>query len=67
MDVSRNEWATARVTAIKSDQKGLARSFYLKIGDRPGTENAKNIVKRPVDNIVLFLESDMFDPHLGVN
>ena len=67
MDVSRNKWATVRVTAIKSDQKGLARSVYLKIGDRPGIENAKNIVKRPVDNVVLFLESDMFDPYLRAN
>ena len=67
MDVLRNKWPTARVTATKSDQKGLARSIYLKIDDRPRIENVKNIVKRPVHNIVLTLKSDMFDPHQGAN
>ena len=57
----------ARVTATKSDQNGLARSVYLKIGDQPGREKAKNIVEQPVDKIVLLLESDVFDPHQGAN
>ena len=52
----------ARVTATKSDQNGLVRSIYLKIGDRPGREKAKNIVERPVDKIVLFLKSDVRSP-----
>ena len=54
-----------RVTATKSDQNGLVRSVYLKIVDRPGREKAKNVVEPPVDKIVLFLKSDMFDPHQG--
>ena len=38
MDVSRNKWPMAKVTASKSDQDGLVRSVYQKIGDRPETE-----------------------------
>ena len=67
MDVSRNKWPMARVTATKSDQNGLVRSVHLKISDQPGRERAKNIVERPVDKIVLFLKSDMFAPHQGAN
>ena len=57
----------AKVTATKSDQNGLGRSIYLKIGDRPEREKAKNIVEQPVDKIVLLLESNVFDPHQGAN
>ena len=57
----------AKVTATKSDQNGLVRSVYLKIGDRPETEKSKIIVERPVDKIVLLLESNVFDPHQGAN
>ena len=67
MDISRNKWPMAKVTATKSDQNGLVRSIYLKIGDRPEREKAKNIVERPVDKIVLLLESNVFDPHQGAN
>ena len=67
MDVSRNKWPMAKVTATKSDQNGLVRSVYLKIGDRPETEKSKNIVERPVDQIVLLLENNVFDPHQGAN
>ena len=35
----------AKVTVTKSDQDGLVRSVYLKIGDRPEREKAKNIVE----------------------
>ena len=57
----------AKVTATKSDQNGLVRSVYLKIGDRTETEKSKIIVERPVDIIVLLLESNVFDPHQGAN
>ena len=67
MDVLRNKWPLAKVTATKSDQNGLVRSVYLKIGDRPETEKSKNIVERPVDKIVLLLENNVFDPHQGAN
>ena len=67
MDVSRNKWPMAKVTATKSDQNGLVRSVYLKIGDQPETEKSKNIVERPVHKIVLLLENSVFDPHQGAN
>ena len=67
MDILRNKWPMAKVTATKSDQNGLVRSVYLKIGDRPETEKSKNIVERPVDKIVLLLENNVFDPHQGAN
>ena len=67
MDVSRNKWPMASVTATKSDQNGLVRSIYLKIGDRLGREKAKNIVERPVDKTALLLKSDVFDPHQGAS
>ena len=66
MDVSRNKWPMAKVTATKSDQNGLVRSVYLKIGDREETEKSK-IVERPVDKIVLLLEKNVFDPQQGAN
>ena len=57
----------ASVTATKSDQNGLVRSIYLKIGDQLGREKAKNIVERPVDKTALLLKSDVFDPHQGAS
>ena len=45
MDVLRNKWPMVKVTATKRDQNGLVRSIYLKIGDRPEREKAKNIVE----------------------
>ena len=45
MDVSRNKWPMASMTATESDQNGLVRSIYLKNGDWPGREKAKNIVE----------------------
>ena len=45
MDVSRNKWPVASMTATESDQNGLVRSIYLKNGDWPGREKAKNIVE----------------------
>ena len=38
MDVLRNKWPMTKVTATKSDQNGLVRSFYRKAGDRPERE-----------------------------
>ena len=67
MDVSRNKWPMASVTATKSDQNGLVRSIYLKNGDWPGREKAKNIVERTVDKIALLLKSDVFDPYQGAS
>ena len=63
MDVLRNKWPMAKVAATKSDHNGLVRIVYLKIGDRPEREKAKNIVEKPVDKIVLLFESNVFDPH----
>ena len=57
----------AKVTVTKSDQDGLVRSVYLKIGDRPEREKAKNIVEWPVDKIAFLLESNVFNPHQGAN
>ena len=42
MDVSRNKWPMAKVTATKSDQNGLVRSVYLKIGDQPERKSKKH-------------------------
>ena len=67
MDVSRNKRPMAKVTATKSDQNGLVRSVYLKIGDRPETEKSKNIVEQPVDKIALFLKNNVFEHHQGEN
>ena len=57
----------AKVTATKSDQNGLVRSVYLKIGDRPERQKAKNTVEQPVDKILFLRESNVFDPHQGAN
>ena len=62
-----NKWSMAKVTVTKSDQDGLVRSVYLKLGDRPEREKAKNIVEWPVDKIVLLLEINVFVPHQGTN
>ena len=67
MDISRNKWPMAKVTVTKSDQDGLVRSVFLKIGDRPEREKAKNIVEWPVDKIAFLLESNVFNPHQGAN
>ena len=45
MDVLRNKWLMAKVTATKSDQNGLVPSAYLKIDDQPEREKAKNTVE----------------------
>lgn len=34
---------------------------------RLAKEKVKNIVEQPIDKILLFLKSDMFDPHEGAN
>ena len=51
MGASRSKWRMTRVTATKSDQHVLVRSFCLRIGDWPGRENAKNIVERLVNKL----------------
>ena len=56
MDVLKNKWPMAKVTAAKSHQNGLVRSVYLKSSDRPEREKAKITVEQPVDKIVLLLE-----------
>ena len=45
MDVLRNKWSMAKLTATKSDQNGLVQSVYLETGDRPETENQKELWK----------------------
>ena len=67
MDVSRNKWTMARVTATKCHQNGLVRNVYQNIGDHPVREKVKNIVEQPVDKIVLLIESNVFDPYQGPN
>ena len=51
----------ARVTVTKRNHNGFVRSVYLKIGDQPGREKAKNIVEQTADKIALLLKSGMFD------
>ena len=67
MDVSGNKWPMAKETATKSDQNGLVPSVYQKADDQPEREKVKNIVERPVDKIVLLLESNVFNPHQEAN
>ena len=47
-----------KITDVNNDQKGLVRSVTSKIGERAGNENSKRKLERPIDKIVLFLESD---------
>ena len=57
-DVPRNQWSMGRITDVNNDQKGLVRSATSKIGERAGDENSKRKLERPIDKIVLLLESD---------
>ena len=41
MDVLKNKWPMAKVTAAKSHQNGLVRSVYLKSSDRPERQKQK--------------------------
>ena len=47
-----------RVIDVNNDRKGLVRSVTLKIGEHAGNENSKRKLERPIDKIVLLLESD---------
>lgn len=67
IDVLRNKWLVARVTVTKRNHNGFVWSVYLKIGDQPGREKAKNIVEQTADKIALLLKSGMFDWHQGTN
>ena len=44
MDVLKNKWPMAKVTATKSHENGLVRSVYLKSSDRPEREKAKIVL-----------------------
>ena len=47
-----------KITDVNNDQKGLVWSVKSKIGERAGNENSKRKLERPIDKIVLLLESD---------
>ena len=53
----------ARVTATKSDQNGLVRSAYQKIGNWPGREKEKNMWNDLLIKLYCCSKVMMFDLH----
>ena len=50
-DVSRSQWPMGRVIEVFPDDRGLVRSVQLR------TANAKDPISRPINKIVLLVES----------
>ena len=57
----------ARVTATKSDQNGLVRSAYQKIGNWPGREKEKNMWNDLLIKLYCCSKVMMFDLHQGAH
>ena len=59
-EVPRNEWPLAVVTETSMNQEGLVRAVKVKLGSRnpqKGSDYKCSVVERPVQKVVLLLES----------
>ena len=59
-EVSRNEWPLAVVTETSMNQEGLVRAVKVKLrsrNPRKGSDYKCSVVERPVQKVVLLLES----------
>ena len=57
-DANRNEWKLAKVINVYSDEKGHVRSFQLYVGTSDPSKLLSRVLVRPIDKIVLLVESD---------
>lgn len=57
-DLPRNEWRLARVIDTATDKDGLVRKVKIRYGEKGHYSGKQSIVERPVQKLVLLLESE---------
>ena len=57
-DANRKEWKLAKVINVYPDEKGHARIVQLYVGTLDPSKLLSRVLVRPIDKIVLLIESD---------
>ena len=57
-DANRNEWKLAKVINVYPDEKGHVRSVQLYVGTSDPSKLLSRVLVRPIDKILLLVESD---------